>query len=75
MESTTATNPQLLHAMAVTGLWNEAATAMDALHELQRSPLWAALPLATRRHLCAARCHCEALIDGIDAIDAEGEED
>ena len=72
MDITTTTDPQLLHARAVTHLWDRAATAMDAPHELQSSPLWAALPLDTRRHISAARCHCAALVDGIDAIDAEG---
>jgi len=68
----TTPSPEVLHCMALTDLWDKAATAMDALHELQCTPLWAALPLEVRRHIAAARCHCEQITDGIDAIDAEG---
>lgn len=58
-------------ALAPTALWQRAAEAMDALHDLQCTPMWPLLPLPTRRAICAARFHCEAVIDAIDATDTE----
>ena len=65
---TTATpNPAVLRAIAINDLWQHAATSMDALYELQCSSMWPLLPINTRRAICAARCHCEAITAGIDA--------
>jgi hypothetical protein len=66
---TTTTSPAVIRAMAVTALWDHAADAMDALYALQCTPLWATLPLATRRVLCAARFQCQVVTDAIDAED------
>jgi len=66
MKTTLTTDPAVLRAIAIDDLWQHAATSMDALYELQCSAMWALLPIDTRRAICAARCHCEAITTGID---------
>jgi hypothetical protein len=46
--------------------WDAAATAADALNDLQATDLWAYLPVETRRALCAARVHCQALTAALE---------
>jgi hypothetical protein len=49
-------------------LYDRAAEAMDALYELQLTDLWECIPIETRRYICAARTHCEALTDALEGL-------
>ena len=57
-------------ATILAGLASEIAAidAFNAIEELQSTALWAQLPLETRRVLCAARHHLDALTDTLAEV-------
>ena len=47
---------------------NAGCDAFNAIDDLQRTDLWVSLPIETRKALCAARAHLDALTDQLAHI-------